>query len=90
MFRQERECTHRCLPNESRSSQLAAKVIPCTDLNEVKARPALAAPEHVVLDRRRLAPQDSNRARPVKALKSKLNLGQQLARAANYKANELG
>src|SRR5271166_3257243 len=68
----------------------AAKAIPCADLNEVKACPALAAPERVVLDRRRLAPQDSNRERPVNALKSKLNLGQQLARAADYKANDLG
>ena len=68
----------------------AAKAIPCADLNEVKVCPALAAPERVVLDRRRLAPQDSNRERPVNALKSKLNLGQQLARAADYKANELG
>src|SRR5208337_1534047 len=67
-----------------------AKAIPCADLNEVKVCPALAAPERVVLDRRRLARQDSNRERPVNALNSKLNLGQQLARAADYEANELG
>jgi hypothetical protein len=66
-----------------------ANAIPCADLNEVKVCPSLAPPERVVLDRRRLARQDSKRERPVNALESKLNLGQQLARP-DYKANELG